>query len=232
MIVNIKFSVFIPCRLIFVYNDNIMITVYGDHMYFGTIKNYDIANGPGVRVNLFVSGCTHHCEGCFNADTWDFGYGEEFSEKHTRQILEALAPEYIAGMTFLGGEPMEPANRGIVYELSKQIKELYPYKTIWIYSGYLAEELLARAGLWSPDKVPSETECPRNRVLPDYGPASDADVLAGLLRLTDVLVDGEFMKEKKNLRLRFRGSENQRIIDMKKTLEKGVIVPADYPDRE
>lgn len=200
-------------------------------MYYGVIKKNDIANGPGVRINLFVSGCTHRCEECFNADTWDFNYGSEYTKKQTKEILDALAPDYIAGMTFLGGEPMEPANRGTVLEIAKQIKALYPYKTIWIYSGYLAEELLARAGLWSSDKVPSCEEVPRNRVLPDYSPANDAENLAELLKLTDVLVDGEYMKEKKNLRLKFRGSENQRIIDMKETIKQGNIVLADYKDR-
>ncbi len=200
-------------------------------MYYGVIKKNDIANGPGVRVNLFVSGCTHHCEDCFNADTWAFDYGYEYTEKQTGEILEALAPEYVSGITYLGGEPMEPANRGTVLELSRRIKQLYPYKTIWIYSGYLVEELFARAGIWTPDKVPSEKEVPRNRVLPDYGPAADAEALAELLRLTDVIVDGEFMKGKKNLRLKFRGSENQRIIDIPSTLKEGKIILANYKDR-
>ncbi len=201
-------------------------------MYFGTIKKNDIANGPGVRVNLFVSGCTHHCEDCFNADTWDFSYGEEYTEAHTEEILKALAPDYVAGITFLGGEPMEPANRGTVLDISRKIKNLYPDKTIWIYSGYLTEELLARAGIWDADRVPSATEVPRNRVLPDYSPASDAEGLAELMRLTDVIVDGEFMKEKKNLRLKFRGSENQRIIDVPATIAQDKIVLADYKDRD
>lgn len=201
-------------------------------MYFGTIKKNDIANGPGVRVNLFVSGCTHHCEDCFNADTWDFSYGEEYTEAQTKEIMEALAPGYVAGITFLGGEPMEPANRGTVLEISRLIKEKYPEKTIWIYSGYLTEELLARAGIWGADRVPSASEVPRNRVLPDYSPASDAAGLAELLRLTDVIVDGEFLKEKKNLRLKFRGSENQRIIDLPATIAQEKIVLADYKDRD
>ncbi len=201
-------------------------------MYYGVIKKNDIANGPGVRVNLFVSGCTHRCEDCFNADTWAFDYGYEYTEKQTKEILDALAPEYVAGITFLGGEPMEPANRGTVLEISRRVKELYPYKTIWIYSGYLLEELLARAGLWPEDRVPSETEVPRNRVLPDYKPAADSEALAELIKLTDVMVDGEYMKEKKNLRLKFRGSENQRIIDIPSTLKEGKIVLADYKDRE
>ena len=200
-------------------------------MYFGVIKKNDIANGPGVRVNLFVSGCTHKCKDCFNAETWNFNYGKEFTGDEAQEILDALAPDYVAGMTFLGGEPMEPANRSTVLELSKQIKTLYPYKTIWIYSGYLAEELLARAGIWTSDRVPTYQQVPRNRVLPDYSPAADADDLAALLKLTDVLVDGEYVREKKNLRLKFRGSENQRIIDMKETISQGRIVLAGYKDR-
>ena len=201
-------------------------------MYYGTIKKNDIANGPGVRVNLFVSGCTHRCEECFNAETWNFTYGQEFTGKQADEILEALAPDYVAGMTFLGGEPMEPANRKTVLELSRVIKKLYPYKTIWIYTGYLTEELLARAGLWDASKVPSLREVPRNRILPDYSPAPDAEELAELIKLTDVFVDGEYVKEKKNLRLKFRGSENQRIVDIRKTLSQGEIVLAEnYKDR-
>ncbi len=201
-------------------------------MYYGTIKKNDIANGPGVRVNLFVSGCTHRCAECFNADTWDFSYGREYTEKETKEILDALAPDYVAGMTFLGGEPMEPANRKTVLELSRAIKKLYPYKTIWIYTGYLTEELLARAGLWDPSRVPSGEEVPRNRILSDYGPASDHEELAELIKLTDVIVDGEYVKEKKNLRLKFRGSENQRIIDVPATLSQGrIVISENYKDR-
>ena len=201
-------------------------------MYFGTIKKNDIANGPGVRVNLFVSGCTHHCEECFNAETWYFKYGEEYTEAHTKEILDALLPDYVAGMTFLGGEPMEPENRGTVLDISRKIKQLYPDKTIWIYSGYLTEELFARAGIWSAECVPSAEDVPRNRILPDYSPAPDHEALAELINLTDVIVDGEFMKDKKNLRLKFRGSENQRIVDVKKTIAQGKIVLADFKDRQ
>jgi len=201
-------------------------------MYFGTIKKNDIANGPGVRVNLFVSGCTHHCEDCFNAKTWNFRYGEEYTEEHTKEILDALSPDYVAGMTFLGGEPMEPENRGTVLDISRRIKSLYPDKTIWIYSGYLTEELLALAGIWSAERVPSAADVPRNRVLPDYSPAPDHEALSELINLTDVIVDGEFMKDKKNLRLKFRGSENQRIVDVKKTIARGKIVLADFKDRQ
>ncbi len=157
--------------------------------------------------------------------------GLQGREKQTKEIQDALAPEYVAGITFLGGEPMEPANRGTVLELSRQIKTLYPYKTIWIYSGYLMEELLARAGIWTPDRVPTYDQVPRNRVLPDYNPAADHEALAELIRLTDVIVDGEFMKEKKNLRLKFRGSENQRIVDIPSSIRERKIVPADYKDR-
>jgi len=193
-------------------------------MYYGSLKLNDVANGPGVRVNLFVSGCTHGCKNCFNEDTWNFMYGEPFTDKQFDEIINAMAPSYVAGITFLGGEPFEISNRGEILPIAEKVNELYPNKTIWCYSGYLAEELLASAGIWSPDRVPSTDEVPRNRVLECSSPAADADALARLLRLTDVLVDGEYIDNKRNLMLRFRGSENQRLIDLKKTIAEGKIV--------
>ena len=178
-------------------------------MYYGVIKKNDIANGPGVRVNLFVSGCTHKCEECFNADTWDFHYGFEYTDKQTAEILEALKPDYVAGMTFLGGEPMEISNQEALIPLIRRIKAELPKKTIWIYSGYLWEELT--------DK--DNKRC--------HGEYTD-EILAS----TDVLVDGEFMLDKKDLMLRFRGSSNQRVIDVPKSLEKGEVVLSKYNDRD
>lgn len=161
-------------------------------MNYAAIKKTDIANGPGVRVSLFVSGCRRHCKGCFNSETWDFGYGNLFGKSTMNEILEALDKEYIEGFSVLGGEPFEKENKETVYNIIRTVKEKVPQKTIWCYSGFTFEEL---------------KESSRN-----------------ILELIDVLVDGAFVEEKKNLRLKFRGSENQRIIDVKKSLEKGETV--------
>ena len=169
-------------------------------MNYAAIKKTDVANGPGVRVSLFVSGCTHYCKGCFNSEAWDFAYGQPFTEDTIREILDALAPSYIRGFSVLGGEPLEPANRDTVWKLLQKVKETYPEKTIWLYSGYEYEKDLL---CWEAEK--------------------DAATI-GILSLIDVLVDGEFVEEKKNLRLSFRGSENQRLIDMKRTRELGQAV--------
>ena len=169
-------------------------------MKYAEIKNNDIANGEGVRVTLFVSGCTHHCEGCFNPMTWDFEYGEEFTNETKKTILDLLSPSYIKGLTLLGGEPMEPVNQRGLLPLLKKVKEQYPNKTVWCYSGYLFDkELLSE----------SRARC---------------EVTDELLSYIDILVDGEFVLEKKNIMLQFRGSENQRIIDVKKSLTSGEVV--------
>ena len=168
-------------------------------MYYATIKNCDIANGPGVRVSLFVSGCTHHCPGCFNEVAWDFHYGEPFTQQTIDTILNMLSPAYIKGLTLLGGEPFEPENQEPVVELLRQIKAKYPEKTIWAFSGYTYEQITSgKLGAWEVTK--------------EY------------LSYLDVLVDGPFIEAKKNLSLRFRGSENQRQIDMPATLAAGHIV--------
>lgn len=169
-------------------------------MHYAEIKNCDIANGPGVRVSLFVSGCTHHCPGCFNQVAWDFDYGEEFTQQTIDRILEMLKPGYIKGLTLLGGEPFEPENQGPVVELLRQIKEKYPQKSIWAFSGYLFDRdiLSGRLGDWEITK--------------EY------------LSYLDVLVDGPFVEAKKNLSLRFRGSENQRIIDVPASLAANQVV--------
>lgn len=170
-------------------------------MNYATIKKRDIANGPGVRVSLFVSGCTHRCPGCFNEIAWDFTYGAPFDEAVEREVIEALAPDYIQGMSLLGGEPFEPQNQRTLYDFLKKVREMYPTKNVWCYSGYTLEELTG--------KVQSRCRC---------------EVTDGMLACIDVLVDGRFILEKKNIRLRFRGSENQRLIDMNKTRERGEIV--------
>ena len=168
-------------------------------MNYATIKNCDIANGPGVRISLFVSGCTHHCKGCFNEVAWDFDYGEPFTQQTIRTILDMMKPGYIKGLTLLGGEPFEPQNQGPIVELLRQVKKAYPQKSIWAFSGYLYE------------KITSHT-------------LGDWAVTQEFLSYLDVLVDGPFVEEKKNLALRFRGSENQRLIDMPATLASGKIM--------
>lgn len=172
-------------------------------MNYGTIKKYDIADGSGVRVSLFVSGCTHHCKGCFNAETWSFDYGQPYTQKTEQEILDALKPDYIEGFTVLGGEPFEPANQRALLPLLKRIKEELPKKTVWAYSGYLYEELTGK------EKKTGRARC---------------EVTDEMLSHIDVLVDGEFVEEKKNISLQFRGSENQRLIDVKETSQKGRIV--------
>lgn len=169
-------------------------------MYYANIKNNDIANGPGVRVSLFVSGCTRHCKDCFNRVAWDFAYGEPFTGETMEQVLKMLAPPYIRGLTVLGGEPMEPQNQPGVLELLRKVKETYPQKSVWLFSGYTLDGhiLTQKLGPW--------------------------EVTRELLSYVDVLVDGPFIAEQKNLSLRFRGSENQRLIDMQKTLSSGEIV--------
>lgn len=170
-------------------------------MNVAAVKKRDIANGPGVRVSLFVSGCTHRCPGCFNEVAWDFSYGTPFDEAAEQDLLEALAPDYIQGLSLLGGEPFEPQNQRALCSFLKRVRELYPQKNIWCYSGYTLEELTGQ--------VQSRCRC-----------ATTDEMLACI----DVLVDGRFELEKKNIRLRFRGSENQRLIDLAKTRKQGEIV--------
>jgi len=174
-------------------------------MNYAAVKKTDVANGPGIRVSLFVSGCTHGCKGCFNSEAWDFGYGEGFTKETEDEILKALAPEYIRGFSVLGGEPMEPGNREAVLGIMKRVREAYPGKDIWCYTGYDYEKDLLR---WEREEEKGA------------GPGTVAQLLA----LIDVLVDGEFVEEKKNLRLAFRGSENQRLIDVKKSRAEGRVV--------
>ncbi|MBR1780493.1 MAG: anaerobic ribonucleoside-triphosphate reductase activating protein [Oscillospiraceae bacterium] len=160
-------------------------------MNYATIKSYDVANGPGVRVSLFVSGCTHHCRGCFNAEAWDFNYGKPFNSAVEDQIIEYLRPWYIRGFSLLGGEPFEPANQAALLPLMQRIRRLYPEKNVWCYTGY-DYELDILAGKLGPWEVTKE-----------------------LLRCIDILVDGEFIEAEKDLTLRFKGSRNQRIIDVR-----------------
>ena len=169
-------------------------------MNIAQIKNLDIANGPGCRVSVFVSGCTRGCEGCFNSVAWDFDYGEPFTADTIDYILKLLSPDHIQGLTLLGGEPFEPQNQPAVVELLRQIKAKYPQKSIWAFSGYLFDK----------------------DILP--GNLGDPAITREYLSYLDVLVDGPFVQAKKNLTLRFRGSENQRLIDVPASLKTGTVV--------
>jgi anaerobic ribonucleoside-triphosphate reductase activating protein len=159
-------------------------------MNYANIKLVDIANGPGVRVSLFVSGCRNHCKGCFNPETWDFDYGEEFTAVTIQKILTALEPPHIAGLSVLGGDPMEPENQEQVNCLCAWVKRLHPAKTIWLYTGYQFENVAH---------------------LP-------------MMEYVDALVDGPFIEAEKDISLRFRGSRNQRIIDVRQSLVSGEVV--------
>ncbi len=170
-------------------------------MYYGEIKKTDIANGRGVRVSLFVSGCRHHCKGCFNPETWNFCFGKEYTKKTEEEIISALKPDYIHGISLLGGEPFEPENQPELLGLLKKVKEEFPHKNVWCYSGYLFEELTG--------------EKPSSAYI---------DITGEMLSLIDVLVDGKFCEDKKDVSLKFRGSSNQRIIDIKKSLACGKTV--------
>ncbi len=169
-------------------------------MNYAAIKPFDVANGPGVRVSLFVSGCTHRCKNCFNQEAWDFNYGDPFTEKEEQRILEALKPDYIKGFSLLGGEPFEKSNQIVLSEFLPKIKEAYPEKTIWCYTGYDFEKDLITGRIY------------------------DKAITDKMLSCIDILVDGKFVEELKNLKLRFKGSENQRIIDVKKSLSENKII--------
>ena len=169
-------------------------------MYYGEIKKCDIANGEGVRVSLFVSGCTHHCPGCFNQETWAFDYGRKYTDETQKEILDALSPSYINGLSLLGGEPFEPQNQKVLINLLRNVKALYPQKTVWCYSGYLFDrDILSE----------SRARC---------------EYTDEMLSMIDILVDGRFVETLKDIRLVFKGSTNQRIIDVKKSKVAGKII--------
>lgn len=160
-------------------------------MYYAEIKQYDIANGLGVRTSLFVSGCTHHCKGCFNPMTWDFTYGQPFTEAVIQQLLESCAPTYVQGLSLLGGEPMEPVNQRALLPLVQQFKARFPQKDIWCYSGYTYErDILAQDG------------------------RAHCEVTDALLQHIDILVDGEYQEDLRDMGLKFRGSRNQRVLQI------------------
>lgn len=170
-------------------------------MYYGEIKNCDIANGIGVRVTLFVSGCTNRCKGCFQPETWDFNFGRPFAAETEDELIRLLKPGYIRGLTVLGGEPFEPENQPAVLSLLRRVKKEYPAKDIWIFTGFRYDDELIKEGAYPHREETDE-----------------------ILSLTDILVDGRFVEEKKNIMLKFRGSENQRVIDVKKTRLAGEII--------
>lgn len=164
-------------------------------MNYATVKKFDIANGPGVRVSLFVSGCRHHCKNCFNSEAWDFNYGKPFDEKVKEDILSSLDSGFISGLSLLGGEPFEPENRPELIDFIKRFKAKFPQKSLWCYTGFTFETLKSQGG-----------------------------TAEEMLSLIDVLVDGKFVEELKSPALIFRGSSNQRIIDVKKSLEQDKVV--------
>lgn len=176
-------------------------------MHYSTIKDCDIANGIGVRITLFVSGCTNHCKNCFQPQTWDFDFGEPFTEETEEKLLEMLKPDYINGLTLLGGEPMEPQNQRALVPFLKRVREVYPNKNIWCFTGFTYE------------------------VLKTDGSHPRCEVTDEMLSLIDVLVDGKYVDELKDLTLQFRGSSNQRLIDMVKTRENGEVTLLPNNDR-
>lgn len=166
-------------------------------MYYGTIKKYDIADGEGVRVTLFVSGCTNHCKGCFQPETWAFDYGKPYTEAVEQELIDALKSENIQGLTLLGGEPFEPENQRVLVNLLRRVRQECPDKDIWSYTGFVYDrDLLA-------------------------GQRRHCEVTDEMLSYLDVLVDGPFVEELKDIRLIFRGSSNQRVLNMKETLRQG-----------
>ena len=164
-------------------------------MYYGNIKKNDIANGKGVRVTLFVSGCTNHCKNCFQPETWNFDYGKPYTKETEDEVIDALKPSHISGLTLLGGEPFEPENQRELLPFVRNFRALYPNKSVWCYSGYTWEQLTG--------SVPCPARC---------------EVTDELLSLLDVLVDGRFVEAQHDISLRFRGSSNQRLLDVPKSL--------------
>lgn len=172
-------------------------------MNYAEIKNLDIANGPGLRVSLFVTGCTHHCKGCFNPESWDFNYGQPFTEATEEEIFTLLENEHIRGLSLLGGEPFEPANQAVLAPFLQKVKQRFPHKDVWCYSGYNFEQdmLTGNLGPW--------------------------EITEQMLDCIDVLVDGEFVIELKDPNLRFRGSSNQRVILVQESMKEDQIVQWD-----
>lgn len=176
-------------------------------MHYGEIKNCDIANGEGVRVTLFVSGCTNHCKNCFQPQTWDFNYGNPFTEETEAELFRLLSPRYIRGLTLLGGEPFEPENQRALLPFLRKLRRELPEKTVWAFTGFTWEELHTEG---------SHPRC---------------EVTDELLNLIDVLVDGRYVEERKDIGLRFRGSSNQRLLDLNATRASGELTLLPDQDR-
>lgn len=174
-------------------------SIGGNEMNYASVKYYDIANGTGVRTSLFVSGCRNHCKGCFQPETWAFDYGKPYDEKIQEEILKSLEPEYIKGLTILGGDPFEPENQKALVPFLTKVKKQYPNKNIWAFTGYILDVDLKQGG----------------KVYTEY--------TEEMLKCLDVLVDGPFVEEQKDITLKFKGSKNQRVIDMKVYCERGII---------
>ena len=172
-------------------------------MNWAEIKTNDIANGEGVRTSLFVSGCRHHCKNCFNDIAWDFGYGELFTEETMEKIFDSIDHPWINGVTLLGGEPFEPENQRVLVPFLVMLREKFPDKTVWCYTGFTIEQILGKSE-------------PKSRAA--------TDVSHEMLSLIDVLVDGPYVESLHDISLKFRGSSNQRVIDMKKSIESNKIV--------
>lgn len=179
-------------------------------MKYAKIKKCDVANGPGVRVSLFVSGCNHHCKNCFNREAWDFNYGQEFTKNEQNEIIDDLKPEYITGLSLLGGEPFERTNQEGLVPLLKKVKQAYPDKKIWCYTGFTFDK----------------------QILGEMIEKENRESTKEMLNNIDYIVDGRFVEELKDPKLRFRGSSNQRIIDVKKSLEQNEIVIWDELDKD
>lgn len=179
-------------------------------MNYADIKKIDVANGEGVRVSLFVSGCNHHCKNCFNREAWDFNYGQEFTENEQNEIIDDLKPEYITGLSLLGGEPFERTNQEGLVPLIKKVKQTYPDKKIWCYTGFTFDK----------------------QILGEMIEKENRESTKEMLNNIDYIVDGRFVEELKDPKLRFRGSSNQRIIDVKKSLEQNEIVIWDELDKD
>lgn len=169
-------------------------------MNYATIKPFDVADGPGVRVSLYVSGCRNRCKNCFNPETWDFSYGKPFTEEVENGLIESLKPQYIKGFTLLGGDPFEPSNQRALLPFIRRMRERFPHKNIWCFTGYT----------YSDGSLAEPQAC--------------CEATRELISLLDVLIDGKFEEELKDIRLKFRGSSNQRVIDVKRSLSSGSVV--------
>ena len=188
-------------------------------MNYANIKYNDIANGEGVRTSLFVSGCSHHCKNCFNPETWNFDYGKKFTEETQNEIIKSCEPSYINGLTLLGGEPMEIVNQKGLLDFVKKFKDTYPQKTIWCYSGFLIDDIMNYDFPYDQNEflqpLTNSARC-------------HCEITKELLSHIDILVDGEFINDLKDITLRFKGSRNQRIIDVQKTLKENKIILSEY----